>query len=73
MRYTAPIKRTRGYAEELMALLRRRREPRRVRVRVRVANEEARVLPEHSPERERLLAVARELVDEYGRSGRGRA
>ena len=54
-----------GYAEEVAAAMRRRRDVRRPRVRVRVDHGEARVLEEGSPEAERLLALARELVDEH--------
>jgi hypothetical protein len=53
-----------GYAEEVAAAMRRRREVRRPRVRVRVAHGEAQVLADTSPEAERLLALARELLDE---------
>jgi hypothetical protein len=38
---------------------------------LRIAHEETKVLPEGTPERERLLSLASELVAEYGRSGRG--
>lgn len=72
MRYLPPLRRAGGYAADLLAFLRRRRESRRPRVRVRLAHGEARVLPEELPERERLLALAEELVDEYGGTGRGR-
>jgi class 3 adenylate cyclase len=70
VKYPAPIARTRGYASELLALLRRRRERRRPRVRIRVASGEARVLPDGSAEKERLLSLARELLSEYGAPGR---
>jgi hypothetical protein len=53
-----------GYAEEVAAAMRRRRDVRRPRVRVRVDHGEARVLSEGSPEAERLLALAREMLDE---------
>ena len=53
-----------GYAEEVAAAMRRRREVRRPRVRVRVAHGEAQVLADESPEAERLLALARDLLDE---------
>ena len=53
-----------GYAEEVAAAMRRRREVRRPRVRVRVDHGEARVLEEGSPEGDRLLALARELLAE---------
>jgi hypothetical protein len=53
-----------GYAEEVAAAMRRRRDVRRPRVRVRVDHGEARVLDADSPEAERLLALAREMLDE---------
>jgi hypothetical protein len=53
-----------GYAEELAAALRRRKEVRRPRVRVRVDHREARLLDDEEPEAERLLTLARELIGE---------
>ena len=53
-----------GYAEEVAAAMRRRKEVRRPRVRVRVDNGEARLLDEGTPEAERLLTLARELIGE---------
>ena len=53
-----------GYAEEVAAAMRRRREVRRPRVRIRVAHGEARVLDEEAATAGRLLALARELLDE---------
>ena len=53
-----------GYAEEVAAAMRRRRDVRRPRVRVRVDHGEARVLDEGTPEADRLLALAREMLDE---------
>jgi hypothetical protein len=53
-----------GYAEEVAAAMRRRRDVRRPRVRVRVDHGEARVLEEGSPSADRLLALAREMLDE---------
>ena len=44
--------------------MRRRRDVRRPRVRVRVDHGEASVLEEGSPEADRLLALAREMLDE---------
>ena len=46
------------------AAMRRRREVRRPRVRIRVAHGEARVLDEEAVAAGRLLALARELLDE---------
>jgi hypothetical protein len=53
-----------GYAEEVAAAMRRRRDLRRPRVRVRVNHGEARVLDEGVPEADRLLALARTMLDE---------
>jgi hypothetical protein len=53
-----------GYAEEVAAAMRRRRDVRRPRVRVRVNHGEARVLEEDAPEAGRLLALARKMLDE---------
>jgi hypothetical protein len=53
-----------GYAEEVAAAMRRRRDVRRPRVRVRVDHGEASVLADGSPEGDRLLALAREMLDE---------
>jgi len=53
-----------GYAEEVAAAMRRRRDVRRPRVRIRVAHGEARVLDEGSRAAGRLLALAREMLDE---------
>ena len=53
-----------GYADEVAAAMRRRRDVRRPRVRVRVEHGEARVLDEASPAAERLLGLARELLEE---------
>jgi hypothetical protein len=51
-----------GYAEEVAAAMRRRKEVRRPRVRVRVEHGEARLLDDASRQHERLLALARELI-----------
>jgi hypothetical protein len=56
-----------GYAEEVAAALRRRRDLRRPRVRVRIGHGEPRVLDEGSPPADRLLVLARELVADQGR------
>ena len=53
-----------GYAEEVAAAMRRRKEVRRPRVRVRVDHSEARLLDDGSPEAERMLTLARELIGE---------
>jgi hypothetical protein len=60
-----------GYAEEVAAAMRRRREVRRPRVRIRVAHAEARVLDDDAPAAVRLLALARELLDEREEAPRG--
>jgi hypothetical protein len=53
-----------GYAEEVAAAMRRRKEVRRPRVRVRVDHGEARLLDDGSQDAERLLTLARELIGE---------
>jgi hypothetical protein len=53
-----------GYAGEVAAALRRRKEVRRPRVRVRLDHGEARLLEDQAPEAERLLILARELIGE---------
>ncbi len=53
-----------GYAEEVAAAMRRRKEVRRPRVRVRVDHSEARLLDDGSEDAERLLTLARELIGE---------
>jgi hypothetical protein len=61
-----------GYAEEVAAALRRRRETRKPRVRVRIGHDEATVLADDSSVGARLLDMSQELVDEERRSaGRG--
>ena len=57
-----PGSRLGGYAEEVAAAMRRRREVRRPRVRVRVEHGEARLLDDESRDGERLLALARDLI-----------
>jgi hypothetical protein len=65
--------RARGLAESLFAVVRRRRDNRKPRVRVRIAHSETRVLAEGDPARERLLALASDLVGEYRKGTRGGA
>jgi hypothetical protein len=55
----------------VLGLVRRRREDRRPRVRVRIAHAETIVLAEDAPARERLLSLAEQLVGEYGGQARG--
>ena len=62
MKPPRPRGRIGGYAEEVAAAMRRRREVRRPRVRVRIDSGEARLLAEDSPQAERLLGLARELI-----------
>jgi hypothetical protein len=71
VRYPQPVRRAGSYAGSLLALVRRRRENRRPRVRVRIAHGETIVLSEDAPARERLLSLAEQLVGEYGRQARG--
>jgi hypothetical protein len=71
VKYPQPMRRAGAVAGDLTAALRRRRERGRPRVRVRVAHGHTEVLAEGTPAQERLLGLARELVDEYG--GRWRA
>jgi hypothetical protein len=49
--------------------MRRRKEVRRPRVRVRVEHGEARLLDVDSPQHERLLALARELIGDRAPEG----
>jgi hypothetical protein len=65
------VKRAGSYAGSVLGLVRRRREDRRPRVRVRIAHGETTVLAEDSPARERLLSLAEQLVAEYRRQARG--
>lgn len=53
-----------GYAGEFAAAMRRRKEVRRPRVRIRVDGGEARLLDEDTPAAEQLLALAREMIGE---------
>jgi len=66
-----PMGRLGGYAEEVAAAMRRRRETRRPRVRVRLGHAEARVLDEDSHEGTRLLALCQRIVDEERTPARG--
>jgi len=59
-----------GYAEEVAAAMRRRREVRRPRVRVRVDHGEARLLAEDSRTGEDLLELARDLIGEPAQENR---
>ena len=57
----------------LTAVLRRRRDDRKPRVRLRLAHGETRVLAEGDIGRERLLSLAAELVADYGGLGNARS
>jgi hypothetical protein len=71
MRAPQIVRRTGSYAGSVLGLVRRRREDRRPRVRVRIAHGETTVLAEDAPARERLLSLAEQLTAEYGRQARG--
>ena len=61
-----------GYAEEVAAALRRRRDVRRPRVRVRIAHGEPRVLEDDAPEAQRLLGARARAGRRPGRTVGGR-
>jgi hypothetical protein len=72
MKERGRIGRLGGYAEEVAAAVRRRKETRKPRVRVRVGHGEATILADDSKPGAELLDIARQLVDEADRSvGRG--
>jgi len=58
-------------AQSVFAVARRRSDDPKTRVRVRIAHGETRVLAEGDPARERLMAIASDLVAEYGKGTRG--
>jgi hypothetical protein len=68
-----PLGRIRSVAGSLAGILRRRRDVRKPRVRLRLAHGETRVLAEGDTGRERLLSLAGELVADYGGLGNGRS
>jgi hypothetical protein len=68
-----PLGPIRSFAGGIAGMLRRRRDVRKPRVRLRLAHGETRVLAEGDPGRERLLSLARELVADYGGLGNGRS
>jgi hypothetical protein len=74
VRYPGVIKGVGDIAGDVFAAVRRRREDRSPRVRVRTGHEEARVLAAESPAGKRLLSLSEELVSVYARGpgGRGR-
>ena len=67
MRYPGVIRGLGGAAADVLAVVRRRKEGRSPRVRVRTGHGEAKVLPADSPARERVLSLAGELVTAYAR------
>jgi hypothetical protein len=67
------ITRLGGYAGEVAAALRRRRDLRRPRVRVRADHGEPHVLDDQEPAAQRLLGIARDLVADQGRPSSGGA
>jgi hypothetical protein len=70
MRLPGPIRRVGSVASSAFAIVRRRREGRAPRVRIRLEHGEATVLPDGSEDRDRLLVLARKLVLEHEGSGR---
>jgi hypothetical protein len=77
VRYPDVVRSLGAAAGDVLAAVRRRSESRSPRARVRMGHGEAKILPADSPAAERLLTLARELVDAYerdatGRHGRGR-
>jgi hypothetical protein len=71
MRYPAAVGRVRDLALGTATALRRRRQSRTPRVRVRIAHGEASVLSKDSPDAERIMSLASELAAEYDKPGRG--
>jgi hypothetical protein len=69
----SPIGRIRSAAGGLAGFLRRRRDGRKPRVRLRLAHGETRVLAEGDAARDRLLSLAGELVADYGGPGNARS
>jgi hypothetical protein len=61
-----------SYATELRTALKRRKQSRKPRVRVRIGHAEPRILNERDAQAPALLGLARELADACG-SGRGGA
>jgi hypothetical protein len=68
---SGPARRARGLTQNVFAIVRRRSDDRKTRARVRIAHGETRVLAEGDPARERLMAIASDLVSEYGKGTRG--
>jgi hypothetical protein len=71
MRYPGAVGRVRDLALGTATALRRRRQSRTPRVRVRIAHGEASVLSKDSPHAERIMSLASELAAEYDKPGRG--
>jgi hypothetical protein len=68
-----PIGRIRSLAGGIAGIVRRRRDVRKPRVRLRLAHGETRVLAEGDDGREKLLSLAGELVADYGGLGNARS
>jgi hypothetical protein len=67
-----PLGRAGALVRQLAAFVRRQRDARKPRVRIRLAHGETRVLDEGDAGRERLLSLAAELVEDYGGPSRAR-
>lgn len=71
MRYPGAVSRVRDLAVGTATALRRRRQSRTPRVRVRIAHGEASVLSKDAPHADRIMLLAYELAAEYDKPGRG--
>jgi hypothetical protein len=69
VRYPGVVRGLGGAAVGVLSSVRRRRQGVGPRVRVRTGHGEARVLPDESPNRRRVLSLAAELVEAYGNRG----
>jgi hypothetical protein len=69
VRYPGVVRGLGGAAVGVLSTVRRRRHGVGPRVRVRTGHGEARVLPDDSPDRQRILSLAAELVEAYGNRG----
>jgi hypothetical protein len=68
-----PVDRVRSIVGGVTGIVRRRRDSRQPRVRLRLAHGETRVLAEGEAGRDRLLSLASELVTDYGGPGHSRS